>query len=1096
MRTMFARMLTSIVVALAALYLCCNLKSGESPDAAQGTAANTPSLALADRYVTQAESLIVAAQFDSAIVFLDQASQLYEAAGSWEKYVSCYNAMGKSFRRKGAFEESMNHLNHALEVGRSKLGEQHREISNVYNGIGLLQKEKGDINQALESFHKALAILSATLQEGDSSFASIYNNIGAAYHNSGDYNKALSFYERALAIDSTIRGIESTEVAVDYTNMGATYRLKGDYDHALLLLEKALVIKLATIGDQNRSTAVTYFDTAQVYNDKGDYDKAIEYFNKALSIFQKTLGEQHPDIAGGHYSIGGVYTKKGAYNAALEHYQQALTIALSTLGEQHHRTAFIYNSMGSAYSDLGLYDQALALFEKSLAIKLVRLGENVSTSNTYAGMALAYHKKGDYRQALAYYDKALAIRQARLGAHHLQVALIYNNMGDVYQDQGAYDKAIFFYENALDIKLDALGNQHPVVALTYNNMGKVEWKKGNYNIALDLYQKALQANIPGFNPDDSYENPVLEDVSSEKTLLESLSSKAGVLATRNNSIPSRLDLDAALATYDLAAALTTQMRRGYQTEDSKLFLTREAATIFEQALQTTYQLFLATGDNTYKQTAFLFSEKSKSGILLDALAETHAQRFAGIPGALLQQEQQLRIDLAGYEISLAQELDASPEERDSTKIAFWQAKLFDLRQAHQALLERFENGYPAYYNLKYQPQKISVGDVQRLLDAHTTLVSYFVGAQALYIFTLTSKTFEATPVPLTTRLDSLVNVFRQSMVAKDDTRYVATAYRLYQLLLGPVLPLLRTEHLIIVPDGPLHHLPFDALLTRDLSQGSGLVDYSTLPYLLRTHSIRYAYSATLLNETIEREREVPSRDFLAFAPVFPGGLASNVQTRTYAETVSGLDATWQTRAGNGALPGTRREVTSIKNLFDERVGFFTRLLGQRTKVYLEAQARETRIKQPEVARYRYVHLATHGFASEQESRLSRLQFFPEDSTAAEDGALYLGEVYNLRLNADLVVLSACETGLGQWVQGEGIIGLTRGFLYAGAQRVMVSLWKPSDAITPDLMRDFYGGLLDGASHAAALRTAKLRMIQQKDEAALPFFWAPFVLIGQ
>lgn len=200
--------------------------------------------------------------------------------------------------------------------------------------------------------------------------------------------------------------------------------------------------------------------------------------------------------------------------------------------------------------------------------------------------------------------------------------------------------------------------------------------------------------------------------------------------------------------------------------------------------------------------------------------------------------------------------------------------------------------------------------------------------------------------------------------------------------------------------------------------------------------------------------------------------------------------------GNGALPATKDEVYAIRDLFQSRYGFFERLFGKRTRVYLEEQASEARIKTPEMEQYRFIHLATHGLANEATPELSHLRLAEEDTTAAEDGILYLSEVYNLRLNAELVVLSACQTGLGQVAQGEGVIGLARAFSYAGAEGLVVSLWPVWDESTRVLMVDFYGKLLDGKAKAEALRQAKRSMIGGDTHYAMPYYWAPFILIGQ
>jgi CHAT domain-containing protein len=221
----------------------------------------------------------------------------------------------------------------------------------------------------------------------------------------------------------------------------------------------------------------------------------------------------------------------------------------------------------------------------------------------------------------------------------------------------------------------------------------------------------------------------------------------------------------------------------------------------------------------------------------------------------------------------------------------------------------------------------------------------------------------------------------------------------------------------------------------------------------------------------------------------PDSIASITAAATATATASA------TRA-RGYLPDTRREVTGILNCFENSYGFFERWFGSKSRVYLEREANETRLKSKDIGEYRFLHFATHGLINEKNPKLSGLLLAQEDSTSKEDGILHLGEIYNLNLNADLVVLSACETGLGQIAKGEGIIGLTRGFLYAGASNLLVSLWQVSDVTTADLMVDFYDGMLKGSTKSEALAEAKRHLIGNGSERAKPDYWAPFILIGK
>jgi CHAT domain-containing protein len=243
--------------------------------------------------------------------------------------------------------------------------------------------------------------------------------------------------------------------------------------------------------------------------------------------------------------------------------------------------------------------------------------------------------------------------------------------------------------------------------------------------------------------------------------------------------------------------------------------------------------------------------------------------------------------------------------------------------------------------------------------------------------------------------------------------------------------------------------------------------------VLRDHAVSYAYSATVLLQGLRRKRESPPDEFLGFAPGF-AEVASATAPRP--------------------LRASRKEVTDVRALFATRAGLFGGWLSGRSRVYLGREATEKQLMSAGLERYRYVHLATHGVADEEHPGLSRLLLEPE-SGSRDESVLSLGEVYNLHLNADLVVLSACDTGRGRIARGEGIIGLTRGFLYAGAKSLLVSLWPVSDEAAASLVVDFYKELLDGRPKARALREAKLRLMARNPEYAKPFYWSSLVLVG-
>jgi CHAT domain-containing protein len=1018
----------------------------------------------AGRYFAQAENFFKEAKYDSAIVYLEKARAGYEAAGNWEGVVHADNKIGENQAEMGAYEQALELLNKTLALGRSKFGEQHRLVAATYHHLGYTNWRQGKLDEALAHHKKALALRLAVLGERHAEVAQSYHFLGEVYQTQGDLERAIAFHELGLSI------------------------------------------RKATLGERDAAVAESYNTMAGDHWFKGDYDKALDYCHKALAIWRHTVGEQHPKTANTYGNLAILYATKGDHVPALEFFGKELAIRLAILGEQHPRVANTYGNIGLTHELLGEYDQALVYTEKAIAGMTARMGEkHPILANNYNNKGKILHRLGHDDQAMAAHNKALSILLPAVGEKHPAVAQAYNHLGEAHIGKRNYAAALTSFDKSASVMQALYGKHHPELAQVYNNMGKTRLELRQYDLALQDFQRAVGANIPTLLDDDLYADPPLLNVLSENDLLLSLDGKARAFVARHaHQSQDPRDLKAGVAAYQYASRLIDKMRSGYKAEGSKLFLSQNAQDIYDRAIQSTRRLL----DPAEQETAFLFAEKSKAGIILEALTEAEAKQYAGIPDSLLAKEHQLRVDLAFYDRNLT-EAQMNPKSADSAKTAQWRDQEFQLKQDYEALLERFEREYPDYYNLKYRLNTVTVAQVRNeILGENTALVEYFTGKDSLFIFTITANAFGVTAAAKDASFERAIQELRQGIVEQNFRKYTQAAHQLYQTLLAPLKAgdKLAATNLIIIPDAALSTVPFEALLAHPVAAAGGLKDFANLPLVLNDHAVSYAYSATLLQQTLKRKGATASRDYLAFAPVFAEGLPAGTRGGDFLKEVFVHDSSQTATASapatvhatrlRGYLPVSKMEVTNVFGEFNARYNFFERWLGRKSQIYLEREAKEEKLKSPALRDYRYLHFATHGLVNEKNPKLSGLVLTREDSSSTEDGILHLGEIYNLNLNADLVVLSACETGLGQVAKGEGIIGLTRGFLYAGASNLLVSLWQVSDVTTADLMVDFYDKMLGGMSKPEALREAKLQMIHRHPEYAKPYYWAPFILVGR
>ncbi len=982
-----------------------------------------------------AETYIQAAQYDSAIAYLQHA---YSTDGrtQWAAYVEALNRLGADAWDQGDYTAPTELLNHARTIGQKYLGPNHPVVGHTFHQLGRVSNSLGHYAEALGYHQQALSIRQAAYGETHPEVATSYNNLGYTYADVGDYDQALELYQNALQIRRAIWGETHPDVAGSLVNIGLLYLDKGDYDRALGYQTEALDIRRATLEAEDPEIGASYLNVGLAYDYLDDNEQALDYYNQARNVLQAALGEDHPWVAECYKNLGAMYDKTGETEQALDYYNRALRITRSTYGDNHPEVAQYYYNLG-----------------------------------------IVHYQNADYDAALRYFNDGLAIDRSALGENHPSVAKTYHDIGTLYFDQGDAAQALTWHRKALNLRQNIYGARGPDLAQSYLSIGAVHADAGRYEEALQAYQQALIANAPIFADPDPSVNPPLDTGFSDAMLLQGLRQKARILALRHNT-PQRtpIDLEQAGTTYALAIDLIDRMRSGYKAEGSKLFLSENALTIYEEAIGTALQQHNATRDEQYKAQAWNYAERSKAGILLEAFHEAEARQLAGIPDTLLALERELRIDLAFYEQNLPAE-QSYGAAADSVQLAFWQGKFFDRKQTYDELIQQFESDYPAYYNLKYQSHTATLEDVQtNLLDTETALVEYFVGDAHLYLFAVTDEQVEVHATPLDAAFTSQIKALRTGITTQDFPTYTAAASALYQSLLAPVASTIDGKTLLIVPAGPLHAIPFEALLTAPLDSTAQPMDYRVLPYLIQAHPVTYAYSATLLSQTLARQHTPASKDLLAFAPIFDDTTPGPSERET------------------GHLPASGTEVNRILEQFETGYGFTQRFFSNPSTRYLQQAANEAAVKSSEVSNYRYVHLATHGFVDAEHPERSGLAFARADDD--EDGILHLGEIYTLNLNADLVVLSACETGLGQLARGEGVIGLTRGFLYAGASNVLVSLWKVDDTATADLMVDFYSRMRTGTSHAEAIHQAKLGLISAHPRFARPYYWSSFVLVGQ
>jgi CHAT domain-containing protein/Tfp pilus assembly protein PilF len=1074
------------------------------------------------RAINEGLRLEKAAKYDSAIKAYQQSADGYKAYAvslpekkkyaapqkrAWEQHFEAQAGIGWCLMGIGQHDSAIKSLFQAKTVCSQVLGDSNLAMASIASSTGEAFKVQGQYAQALEFFQQAFAIRKQIFGEHPNLVAS-YTNIGNVYYFQGQYAQAFEYYQHGLKIQKQFLSETHPNLASSYNSIGNIYVEQGLYVEALEFFKQALEIWKKAFGEQSQQVAGSYSNIGRIYIIQGHYNKGLEYFHQALAIRKQIFGKQHPFVASSYNSIGGAYLQTGQYALALEYYQQALAIRKQVLGEQHPDVAINYANIGILYFYQGRAAEALAYSNQSLAILKHVLGDqHPEVAKSFINIANVYIYQGQYHQALENQLQALAILKQAFIESHPNLAIHYKSVGHTYVKLGQFQEAMKNFEQALEIFILTFGEQHPEIALTYHNIGLLYNIKGQFAAAISEYRKSLNAFLPHYRANGFHS---LRSNSPE-VLKFPLTHLCQSLAFRKNAGDDNL----ALATVRFADCFIDSLRRAYTYENDKLQLGADANQLYQVAIDVAQW-------NKQDEECFYYSEKNKAAVLAQSLNEATALKLGGIPDSLLNKDKELRTQVAYYtKASIDEELNCP--KCDSTKLLNLKSGLFTYQQQHTALKTKLESEFLQYFALKYKAAKISVKEVQQgfLTDnPNTAIIEYLLGDTVLYAFCITKDKYsihrqklDSTRFKKTNALQLEVKKLGRALadinLYLDPTTTVSQpAGVLYEYLIKPFEQQIKGKDLIIIPDAELNKIPFELLMEPNPNM-KAVSKWQDLPYLIKQHNISYHYSAHLLLEEWQKGKKQPvkSSGFVAFAPVFDdtstGKIVSNenVVEKSYLAYISREDTLSRAFTNDGRLitplPGTEREVKAIYELFNQR--------NQPAKYYLNDQANESMVKSINLKPYKYLHFATHGLTDEDRPTNSCLILAqnqlptPNPSPSGEgpgvgDNLLTSSEMYGLEIDAELVVLSACQTGKGTLKAGEGIIGLTRGLLYAGARNLLVSQWNVNDASTAELMTKFYSKILAGQSNRQALREAKLELLNSK--FACPHYWSAFVLVGR
>lgn len=896
-------------------------------------------------------------------------------------------------------------------------------------------QHKADYDSATFWLQKAHNYINQSLGSQHPYGIQLQINLAGIYTNNGQYRQAQQIYEDAIVRLGKLSGRNNLDYSFALNNLGLLYHKMGMLKKAFLKLNEALGLKKTLLGVNHPDVASNLNNLAQLNKDMANYSLALNEQILAVDIWKKALGELHPDYATALNNLALLHSKLGHHDLALKQYEKAKDIRLSVLGPKHILVGHSFNNLAICYQKRNNLTKALDLFRQAKAIfEQNNLGiEQPEYRNTVQNIAELYCKMQQYEAALPLLDQFINGKKSQL---------VFDR---IHKIKALKNKALIYYE-------------------------KEAFKLSRALVFQALNIRGLQSHIPLFNQE------WLKDVLSYPFYSnEYVNQYLSVLMVANRLLDKDVNIkdkrSKQLCVVQAAIGLLEKQQGQILDSDDKYRFFEDINYWLLKGLD-----LLNPQEDIAK--AFAMSDRNKSILLRQVLQSDENYRLGILPDSLIWKEKELALRKNRLKAHLMENK--------------WSGGSQKMRQKNTQIHQQIQNyeffikeHFPQYYQAKYDQTNTNIKEIQSLLDPKSALIEYVVGDSAIHIFWIDKKLVSWKKLNISRELlvskihklhQALSNyskLFENPINAYQE--YAYNAYWFYSNLVEPILKSERSIHnLIIITDDKLGHLPFEVFLREQAPQI--LTPYHKLPYLLLDYNISYSNSAAIWKNN--KEAIVPQNNskIMAVAGNFDTLFNINSMPHNYRST-----SEIERRKQLVSLPGARKEVKILEQKYK---GFF---------VY-DQYASEKTVKENAVD-YAILHIASHGIFNQEHPLLSSL-VFSEDNDSIESNYWQAYEISQLPLKANLVVLSACESGYGKVEKGNGIASLARAFMYAGVPSIVATLWQINDDATINLMDYFYKNLSKGMVKSKALKEAKIQYFKQANGIAQhPAFWSPFILMG-
>ncbi|MEL6561308.1 MAG: CHAT domain-containing tetratricopeptide repeat protein [Bacteroidota bacterium] len=971
--------------------------------------------------------------------------------------------LGKKLLRNGKFGKSRHTFEKAKEIAIVMKDDDENFSCENYIIETLWRDYKLD-----EAFQRTYSLLKYIPEKEANSeiIGRTWHNLGTLHLFKGSNDSSIYAFEKAIEFYLQMEEPDLTRLSGVYNNMGIIYYNMSDWENAFEFYNKCLEIDRKVYGDHHEYVTMGLTNLGSLLATQGLHKKALSYYLSAQeSIKNSKSGTNATTYAGLLANIGSTYDKLDEHHKGILYSEQALDYSINAFGINHPIVGKRYYELGKYYSETQQLDSAEFYFQKAMRFKNDFEKVNDMALNVLVGdLSVVLSLKGRLKDGIKLLDDRVETINSN---NHTVTNLLLRYKAYAYFCAHDFENAKNTYDFFLKKYGDSKDNPIQLIQV-YKNYAETLLSLGEYEQALKSIQLSLKENMIDWNYEKLYDNPDSLIANQPFQVIYALNIKAKTLSELYEKEEDFQDLDASLKTYDLLDQFIHQLRQSFPLEDDKFQLQRslnESYDIYTNAVDSYYKANQATGEDKYLKKCFQMSESSKSAIITDAFNSFDLNKLSNVSDSLIDLEEEQKSKIAFY-ISELNNIDAT---KDSSRYFSYRSKLLKAYNTKDSIVHQIEEGFPNYHTYKYQNSAIQVEEIQKSLSPDMTMVAYFLSDSSNYAFIIQEDRFRVHDFGKIMGLDSLIHEFRKGVQTDNQPigNFFAANHKLYQLLFEP-LRLNESHHksLVIIPDKTLGYIPFEALLTEPVAGNQS--QYHNHSYLIKKFDISYSYSAEYFINSQRNDNE-KALSFVGFAPSYGSRQPNELeQLGTFRNALVPLS--WN-----------KKELQQISQYIPGE-----QLVGK--------DATETEFKNY-LSKPGVIHLAMHALVDDENPMNSKLAFSQARDTL-EDGFLHTFELYNMGLKANMVVLSACETGYGQLKENEGIISLASGFVSAGVPSIVMSHWNVDDKITSRLMSLFYKHLSEGKRKDQALRDAKLELMNESDPAiSNPYYWAAFVVVG-